>query len=212
MVPAHIATIPPAGNTPDDASPDGPCRMGGPHPWLRPPEPLIQAARGAQARPPRGSQQGSARHCRRRLKDMTVPHKSSATSSNRYINGRSAYSSGTDDQAPGPVNSAIWVLWIRWRMLCSSRWVIPGLAEGVTGWLAGRRQPVFGRPSASGEKWPALTAAGGRACQCDRAGSGVRARPRRTGPLRPTQEQHKSGSRRRPTREQHAQNGIPRHT
>jgi len=39
----------------------------------------------------------------------------------------------------------------------------------------------------------------------------VRAR-RRTGLLRPTQEQHKSGSRRRPTREQHAQNGIPRHT
>ena len=62
----------------------------------------------------------------------------------------------------------------------SSRWVIPGLAEGVTGWTAGQRQPVFGRPSASGEKWPALTAAGGRACQCDRAGSGVRAR-RRTG-------------------------------
>ena len=27
MVPAHIATTPPAGNTPDDASPDGPCRM-----------------------------------------------------------------------------------------------------------------------------------------------------------------------------------------
>ena len=104
MVPAHIATTPPAGNTPDDASPDGPLPHGGPHPWLRPPEPLIQAARGAQARPPRGSQQGSARHRRRRLKDVTVPHKSSATSSNRYINGRSAYSSGTDDQAPGPVN------------------------------------------------------------------------------------------------------------
>jgi hypothetical protein len=48
--------------------------------------------------------------------------------------------------------SAIWVLLIRRRMLCSSRWVIPGLAEGVTGWLASRRQPVFGRPSASGEK------------------------------------------------------------
>ena len=36
-----------------------------------------------------------------------------------------------------------------------------------------RRQPVFGRLSASGEKWSALTAAGGRACRCDRAGSGV---------------------------------------
>jgi len=33
---------------------------------------------------------------------------------------------------------AIWVLLIRRRMLCSLRWVIPGLAEGVTGWLAGR--------------------------------------------------------------------------
>ena len=79
-----------------------------------------------------------------------------------------------------PIRQGGWVLLIRRRMLCSSRWVIPGLAEGVTGWLASRRQPVFGRPSASGEKWPALTAAGGRAGQCDRAGSGVRAR-RRTG-------------------------------
>jgi hypothetical protein len=35
-------------------------------------------------------------------------------------------------------DSAIWVLLIRRRMLCSLRWVIPGLAEGVTGWLAGR--------------------------------------------------------------------------
>jgi len=35
--------------------------------------------------------------------------------------------------------SALWVLLIRRRMLCSSRWVIPGLAEGVTGWLAGQR-------------------------------------------------------------------------
>jgi len=32
------------------------------------------------------------------------------------------------------------------------------------------------------------------------------------GPLRPTHEQHKSGSGRRPTREQHGRNGIPRHT
>ena len=105
MVPAHIATTPPAGNTPDDASPDGPAA------WR--PAPMASPARAThtgsprrpgQARPPRGSQQGSARHRRRRLKDVTVPHKSSATSSNRYINGRSAYSSGTDDQAPGPVN------------------------------------------------------------------------------------------------------------
>jgi hypothetical protein len=36
-----------------------------------------------------------------------------------------------------------------------------------------RRQPVFGRLSASGEKWPALTAAGGLACRCDSAGSGA---------------------------------------
>jgi len=34
--------------------------------------------------------------------------------------------------------SAIWVLLIRMRISCSSRWVIPGLAEGVTGWLAGQ--------------------------------------------------------------------------
>ena len=36
-----------------------------------------------------------------------------------------------------------------------------------------RRQPVFGQLSASGEKWPALTAAGGLACWCDSAGSGA---------------------------------------
>ena len=84
--------------------------------------------------------------------------------------------------------------------------------NGMAGRLAGsRREPVFGRLSASGEKWPALTAAGGRACRCDRAGSGEQTR-RLTGLLRPTQEQHKSGSRRRPTREQHGRNGIPRHT
>jgi hypothetical protein len=37
-----------------------------------------------------------------------------------------------------------------------------------------RRQPVFGPLSLSGEKWLALTAAGGRACRCDRAGPGCR--------------------------------------
>jgi hypothetical protein len=51
-------------------------------------------------------------------------------------------------QRPISTNSAIWVLLIRLRMLCSSRWVIPGLAEGVTGMDGGpagsRRQPVFG--------------------------------------------------------------------
>src|ERR1700730_2433379 len=42
---------------------------------------------------------------------------------------------------PFPLESkySVWVLLIRRRMLCSSRWVIPGLAEGVTGWLAGQR-------------------------------------------------------------------------
>jgi hypothetical protein len=35
--------------------------------------------------------------------------------------------------------SALWVLLIHRRMLCFSRWVIPGLAEGVTGWTAGQR-------------------------------------------------------------------------
>ena len=74
--------------------------------------------------------------------------------------------------------------------------------NGMAGRPAGsRRELVFGRLSASGKKWPALTAAGGRACRCDRAGSGEQTR-RLTGLLRPTQEQHKSGSRRRPTREQ----------
>ena len=39
------------------------------------------------------------------LEHVTGPHTSSATSSNRYINGRSAYSAGTGDQAPEPVNN-----------------------------------------------------------------------------------------------------------
>ena len=80
------------------------------------PAPMASPARAThtgsprrQARPPRGSQQGSARHRRRRLKDVTIPHKSSATSSNRYMGGRSAHSSGTDDQAPGPVNTRRYV-------------------------------------------------------------------------------------------------------
>jgi hypothetical protein len=38
-----------------------------------------------------------------------------------------------------------WVLLVRRCMLCPSRWVIPGLAAGVTGWPTGsRRQPVLG--------------------------------------------------------------------
>ena len=44
--------------------------------------------------------------------------------------------------------------------------------NGMAGMPAGsRRQPVFGRLPALGEKWPALAAAGWRACRCDRAGS-----------------------------------------
>ena len=43
---------------------------------------------------------------------------------------------------------SIWVLLIRRRMLCPSRWVIPGLAGGVTGWLAGQR--VVGGSRSSG--------------------------------------------------------------
>jgi hypothetical protein len=50
----------------------------------------------------------------------------------------------------GPIfdSASIWVLLIRRRMLCSSRWVIPGLAEGVAGWLAGQR--VAGGSRSSG--------------------------------------------------------------
>ena len=61
------------------------------------------------------------------------------------------------------------------RCFCPSRWVIPGLAggNGMAGRPAdSRRQPVFGRLSASSEKWSALTAAGRLACRCYRAGSG----------------------------------------
>src|SRR5258705_6435983 len=62
--------------------------------------------------------------------------------------------------------SAICVLSVRRRMLCSSRWVIPGLAAGVTGWPVDQRVPT-----AAG-----LRAASRRACRCDSAGSGVQAR------------------------------------
>jgi hypothetical protein len=49
--------------------------------------------------------------------------------------------------------------------------------NGMAGRPVGSRwQPVFGRLSASGDKWPTLTAVGWHACQCDRAGSGVQAR------------------------------------
>ncbi len=65
----------------------------------------------------------------------------------------------------------------------------PAWPRGKTGWPAGQRVPT-----AAG-----LRAAGRRACRCDSAGSGVQAR-RLAGLLRPTQEQHKSGSRRHPTR------------
>src|SRR5690348_13598469 len=44
-------------------------------------------------------------------------------------------------------SAGICVLSVRRRMLCPSRWVIPGLAAGITGWSADqrcRRQPVFG--------------------------------------------------------------------
>ena len=104
----------------------------------------------------------------------------------------------------GPINSiersrlptapelATWVLLIRRRMLCSSQWVIPGMAggNGMAGRPAGsRRQPVFGRLSASGEKWSAVTAAGGHACWCDTAGSGVQA-PRLTGAAAANADNH----------------------
>jgi hypothetical protein len=60
---------------------------------------------------------------------------------------------------------------------------------GKTGWPAGQRVPAGA----------GLRAAGRRACRCDSAGSGVQAR-RPAGLLRPTQQQHKSGSVRGPTR------------
>jgi hypothetical protein len=84
--------------------------------------------------------------------------------------------------------------------------------DGMAGRPAGsRRQPVFGRLPASGETWPALTAAGGRACRCDRAGSGVQAR-RLTGAAAASTRATQVRAGRRPTREQHGRNGIPRHT
>jgi hypothetical protein len=65
-----------------------------------------------------------------------------------------------------------------------------------------RREPVFGRLPPSGEKWPTLTAAGGRACRCDRAGPGEQTR-RLTGLLH---GQHKSNTSPCPGGVQHASN------
>jgi hypothetical protein len=71
----------------------------------RPPEPLIPAAGGAGP----GHHADPSREVRATadlaLEHVTGPHTSTATSSNRYINGRSAYSAGTGDQAPEPVNN-----------------------------------------------------------------------------------------------------------
>jgi integrase len=87
-------------------------------------------------------------------------------------------------------NHSIWVLLVRRRMLCPSRWVIPDLAEGVTGWPAGQRvpmaQPVFG-PRAGAR---ADVTAPGPGCRRD-------GWPGCCGLS--TQEQHKSGFRRHPT-------------
>jgi hypothetical protein len=63
-----------------------------------------QPAAPSQARR-RGSQQGHAPHRRRRPQRRDRPHQSSAASSNRYINGRSAYSASTGDRAPEPGNN-----------------------------------------------------------------------------------------------------------
>jgi hypothetical protein len=83
---------------------------------------IFETITPAMARNEHGGQHGSVRtgnpHGRRRadpnrevraaadlaLENVTVPHKSSATSSNRYIDGRSAYSAGTYHQAPEPAN------------------------------------------------------------------------------------------------------------
>jgi hypothetical protein len=71
-------------------------------PMASPARALIPAARGARP----GHHADPSREVRATsdltLEPVTVPHKSSATSSNRYINRRSAYSAGTDDQAPEP--------------------------------------------------------------------------------------------------------------
>jgi len=61
-------------------------------------------------------------------------------------------------------SAGICVLSVRRRMLCPSRWVIPGLAAAVTGWSADQRVPT-----AAG-----LRAAGRRACRFDSAGPGCR--------------------------------------
>jgi hypothetical protein len=107
------------GDTPDNASRDEPPPPAQ-HRNPRPPGGTQHAGRptaspaGAthtgsprrQARPAaRGSQQGHARHRRRRPQRRDRPHKSSAASSNRYIIGRSAYSVSTGDRAPEPGNN-----------------------------------------------------------------------------------------------------------
>ena len=75
------------------------------------------------------------------LEHVTVSHKSPATSSNRYINGRSARCAGTDDQAPEPANI---------RRSARSRARYRG-DPSVTS--AGRRQRTHSRRSAVGGDW-----------------------------------------------------------
>lgn len=98
----------PAGSTVDNASPTNPAAHSASkskitkrpphagHPIASPAGAIHTGSPRRQARPAaRGSQQGHAHHRRRRPQRRDRPHKSSATSSNRYINGRSAYSAST---------------------------------------------------------------------------------------------------------------------
>jgi hypothetical protein len=133
------------GDTPDNASrdePPPPAQHRNPRPPSGPPHAGRPTASPAgathtgsprrQARPAaRGSQQGHARHRRRRPQRRHRPHKSSAASSNRYINGRSAYSASTGDRTPEPGNNR--------RSACS------GLRQRAVGSVALRDGPLASR-------------------------------------------------------------------
>ena len=113
------ALIPRSDSTPSSEPPTSPSYPATPPSnsspgWRQPASPPPSSAGNTQATPaltnPPPTQHRIQVHqpaprMRPGLEHVTGPHMSSATSSNRYINGRSAYSASTGDWAPEPVNN-----------------------------------------------------------------------------------------------------------
>ncbi len=101
MAPAHIAVGPPAGNTPDDNGRDGPWRMAA-RPMASPARATHTGSRRCQARPPRGSQQGSARHRLPRPRTRDPPAHVIGNQFKQVHKWQICVYASADDRAPEP--------------------------------------------------------------------------------------------------------------